>query len=574
MKMPSMWTQTLKPLKKYHWIEQSSDWPVLSNTNSLSQSMPRVRKSRKSTRKGRKTSRRGTRVIKGKGDYTIARGAASMRYASNIPKMHSSQGVTNIKNSEFTGIVVYGNSNLDPDPAFTVHTRFINAGNVELFPWLGEVAVDFQQYRFKGLAFEYRPTSGEGITGANPPIGSVTMSTVYDVYRDDPTTLAQQRTEQYVNTCKPSHSMIHGVECSSKNLDFTLQRVATSFSRTDFSHGDQRFMHMGNLSISVSGTTQPFNGLVALPGLPLGEIWASYDVDLSLPTTLNLGIPSGLNLFRVECSGVNNSIGLGDVNNQVPFGDFNQLAYPILDTLGVTPLLGYKRAVAGSSFSPTAVNAFKIQHTKFPRFLMLTIGWNGSVGARPGNGTLGANAGMLRVDSPNLRLIGNWAVGAGNMRGGMGSFFRDADLSYVFYQVPPLQGQAPNADIVYFDGDVSVLGKAANFPSATFNTRTVGALGPAIPAGSWAIPGIPPNWSYYETVEDVADPHQIDPALVTAETVSHDDPLHPLAITNVTVTPGTLLLSNARVSIFPVSPDYFIGHGQPQIAYVNAISPG
>ena len=51
---------------------------------------------------------------------------------------------------------------------FTVAGSYpINPGMAQTFPWLSDIAKNFQQYRIRGMVFHYVPTSGM-VTGSSP----------------------------------------------------------------------------------------------------------------------------------------------------------------------------------------------------------------------------------------------------------------------------------------------------------------------------------------------------------------------------------------------------------------------
>jgi hypothetical protein len=207
-----------------------------------------------------------------------------MKYADNVPQMHSGKtGSMRIRHREFTGQTL--NCPLTAQQSvFSAIELFINAANPHMFPWLNVIAKQFQQFRFVGLSLEYRAVSGEGILGSNPPLGQITISSNYDVYRPIITSVTEQRTEQYVNVCKPSQNMMAGIECKKSLLDLPFYRTRSEFDRANFQFGDARFYHQGMITLSTSGVTIP--NPLPVNAYPLGEIWVSYDVELSQPTSV------------------------------------------------------------------------------------------------------------------------------------------------------------------------------------------------------------------------------------------------------------------------------------------------
>ena len=63
----------------------------------------------------------------------------------------------------------------------TIYLNQINPGYEGTFPWLSGFARSWQQYRFKGLAVEYVPTSGFAVGNTNAALGQIAMAFKYNV---------------------------------------------------------------------------------------------------------------------------------------------------------------------------------------------------------------------------------------------------------------------------------------------------------------------------------------------------------------------------------------------------------
>lgn len=57
------------------------------------------------------------------------------------------------------------------------YTRYLfNPTNAALFPWLHQLAANFESYRVKGCLFEFRSMSGNALNSVNTALGNVIMS--------------------------------------------------------------------------------------------------------------------------------------------------------------------------------------------------------------------------------------------------------------------------------------------------------------------------------------------------------------------------------------------------------------
>lgn len=229
---------------------------------------------------------------------------------------------------------------------FAVQPYSLNAALSQTFPWLSQVAENFTLYQFEGLIFEYKPTSGEFGTTTNA-LGKVIMCTQYDP--DAQTFISSQQMENYdyANACKPSESMMHGVETKP-----TQTAVNMLYTRTGLSKKDKVFTDLGLFQIGTEG--------VPIQGPPstqvqqiIGELWVSYKVKLSRANLFNTGSYSStlMDVFwglNTPGSGTNMGYGSGAFVSTQPSASSwvttglanNQLAPKINNSLGCTAV-GY-----------------------------------------------------------------------------------------------------------------------------------------------------------------------------------------------------------------------------------------
>ena len=135
----------------------------------------------------------------GSGDYTVKENSIltqTMRGSASVPSMHRTDQTIVVRHREFIGVI-------SGATAFQIRYELpLNPGLSSTFPWLSQIAANYQEYRFKGIVFHYIPTSGM-VTGANPALGSVMMQTVYRANDEEPTSKYELLNEYWSNESMP-----------------------------------------------------------------------------------------------------------------------------------------------------------------------------------------------------------------------------------------------------------------------------------------------------------------------------------------------------------------------------------
>lgn len=74
---------------------------------------------------------------------------------------------TIITHREYIADIVTG-----PDAgSFSYVTYSINPGSTNLFPWLSNIAQNFESYKMLGLVFEYKSMSADALNSVNTALG-------------------------------------------------------------------------------------------------------------------------------------------------------------------------------------------------------------------------------------------------------------------------------------------------------------------------------------------------------------------------------------------------------------------
>jgi len=186
---------------------------------------------------------------------------------------------------------IYGNPLVSGVAAPFVNQAFsLNPGIEKTFPFLSQLAANYEEYEMKQLIFTFRSTTSDIGSSTNGQVGTIIMATNYNAaslpFVDKETMLQYDAAA----SCKTTEPMMHGVECDPKKLS----GAEGKYVRTNpvLVGEDLKTYDHGTFQLAVSGTP----GTTAAPGFAnqsIGELWVSYTVTLRKPkfyTTLGLAI--------------------------------------------------------------------------------------------------------------------------------------------------------------------------------------------------------------------------------------------------------------------------------------------
>lgn len=168
-----------------------------------------------------------------------------------------------------------------PFGAFNVNSYRINPGLESSFPWLAQVSQAFEQYKLRGMIFEFKSTASDSVaTSSGPaPLGSVIMATEYDSVRPNFTSKQEMENHQYAASAKTSSSMLHPIECARDASTLTTLYVRTGSVPSD---ADPRMYDFGNFQIATVGQS-------ASNSTNIGELWVTYEIELLKPMINEVG---------------------------------------------------------------------------------------------------------------------------------------------------------------------------------------------------------------------------------------------------------------------------------------------
>ena len=149
----------------------------------------------------------------------------------------------------------------------------LNPGLSNTFPWLSQVAQNFEEYEFQQLIVTFKSTIDQSLA-TNGQSGQVALTTSYNA--DSSPFGSKQEMMAYSGgmSAKTNQSMIHGVECDpAKNSGSAGKYIRPGLVGTD----ELKDYDLGTTYVSVLDAPQQFLGQT------LGELWISYTVVLRKP---------------------------------------------------------------------------------------------------------------------------------------------------------------------------------------------------------------------------------------------------------------------------------------------------
>lgn len=226
---------------------------------------------------GASAYKRGKSLYMGRGSYTNTNSLINGSTGLDAPSFKSFNDETKaiaITHVEYIKDI-FGNewdtstsSIMNP---FVVQSFEINPANSQVFPWLSQLACNYEEYEIKQLMFSFKSRVGSNLQTQDGQIGTVTMHTDYRV-EDKPKLLKNEVLAAYGSVSGEIDSAIqHGIECDISKLKgdghkyIRVGGVATD--DTDW----------GRFQVGVDNTPQSLSNKV------IGELYVSYTVVLRKP---------------------------------------------------------------------------------------------------------------------------------------------------------------------------------------------------------------------------------------------------------------------------------------------------
>lgn len=230
----------------------------------------------------------GIGSIFGSGDYQMVGqqpGYNVLASSKQIPKFSTTHASNIVCHREYLG-------DIQGTAGFNNVGYPLNPGMSQTFPWLSTVAQNYQEYKFHGIIFEFRPLITDFVVGGAP--GVVIMATNYNADASTYTTKQAMENTEFAVSVKPTNSLIHAIECNPSENPFAIQYVRSGGVATP---QDLKAYDLGNFQFATQSN----------PTQVLGELWVSYCVEFlkpTLPSDIG-GVVESAHAYRISTSGAN-----------------------------------------------------------------------------------------------------------------------------------------------------------------------------------------------------------------------------------------------------------------------------
>jgi len=235
----------------------------------------------------------GHGMYTGRGEYVasnnLVTGADSDMIHQNQPASMSTSGdetgtVTLSHREYITDIFgpVAGNS-------FNVQTYSLNPALQSTFPFLSQLASNYEEYEFIQMVWSYKSTTTDIGNSTTGQCGTVIMATNYNAASPPFQDKGLMMEYAHSQSCKVTEHMVHGVECDpQKNAGSSIlyTRPGPVGPNQDIKTYD-----LGTFQLAVA------NSPPAYANLPIGELWVVYTIKLRKP---KLFVTRGLDVDKDE----------------------------------------------------------------------------------------------------------------------------------------------------------------------------------------------------------------------------------------------------------------------------------
>lgn len=201
-------------------------------------------------------------VFTGQGDYgkTVNQIVTGGRTPIAVNQGQDRTGDIYISQTEYLG-------NVTASEAFRIEEYELNPGIHKTFPFLSQLANNYELYEWDGLMVCYKPLSGEG--GSDNVLGKIILCTNYDPTAPKFNNSLEMQNYDYCSTGKPSQTVIHGIETAGRSKVTNMMYVRNSETTRD-----KVFTDIGKLFVATEGMPSSANGAI-------GELHITYRIRLS-----------------------------------------------------------------------------------------------------------------------------------------------------------------------------------------------------------------------------------------------------------------------------------------------------
>ena len=323
-------------------------------------------------------------ALTGFGDYKIKSNA--LVHETNGPPVVQNRGKEFvIRHREYIQDMYSASGPNNGTSPFAIQEYPIQPGSFVTFPWLANLADKFEQYRIEGMLFEFKSMYSDAVVTANGSLGSIILATEYNAGAPPFANKQAMENYEFAQSCKPSCSVLHPVECARSQSVLTELYVRTGIvpPNEDVKTYDFANFYFASQGIPLGGSGQAVN---------LGELWVTYQISFLKPRIATHSASyndSGFAYF----SGVPSNPAPGQGNPG--FSPYGTKPVPFNSIV--------KRVDSNLPIELIADNLFEITLGSVPMVYMFDLRWYA-----PTNGTWRAPAATLT----NASFVNDSAVGS------------------------------------------------------------------------------------------------------------------------------------------------------------------
>jgi len=141
------------------------------------------------------------------------------------------------------------------------------------FPWLSQIAANYEEYEFLQLVFHFRSTTTDIGTSTTGQVGTVVMATNYNASSKPFADKGAMMEYVHSSSCKSTEHMSHFVECDPKKV--ALASCLYTRSNPTVAGEDLKTYDHGLFQWALANSPAGF------ANLPIGELWCEYTVKLA-----------------------------------------------------------------------------------------------------------------------------------------------------------------------------------------------------------------------------------------------------------------------------------------------------
>jgi len=286
--------------------------------------------------------------IMGQGDYKLQDNLPSIQKNSLFadarnqpPSFGSNKSTFEFVHSEYVGDVT-----TSADGTFKATTYTVNPANAITFPWLSNMAANFESYQVEGMIFRFESTSGQSVASTNTAIGTVMGVFEYDSLDATPISKAQLLQYEGCVDARCDQSFLVGVECAPGMK--VLDRLYIGAPATG---ADPKMYNVGDFTIATQG--QPGSNV------NIGELWCHYKIRMFVTKQALTQIQT----LHFSNTGTTTSLTYGALTTSTQVGNLTATFTASTMTIsGLTPgqYYHYEHSFVGNVPGTTASSAWSI----------------------------------------------------------------------------------------------------------------------------------------------------------------------------------------------------------------------